>query len=165
MQILAATCKIDTLHDSLLHDHIICGILDSHLREELLKEQNLDLAKRIQICLAAELSKERKKAIETNESIHRLKNKRSSRYSNRKSASNVTGRQRQNKQPQTFKRNACKYRRDCHETFRRMAKCIPKATKYITSQLSVSQGPRRRVFVNFKQDMQSKATLKAIMMT
>ena len=49
------------------------------------------------------------------ESIHSLKNKRSSRYSNRKSASNVTGRQRQNKQPQTFKRNACKYRRDCHE--------------------------------------------------
>ena len=80
-----------------------------------MKEQNLDLAKRIQICLAAELSKERKKAIETNESIHSLKNKRSSRYSNRKSASNVTCRQRQNKQPQTFKRNACKYRRDCHE--------------------------------------------------
>lgn len=51
------------------------------------------------------------------------------------------------------------------ETLRRMAKCIPTATKYITSQLSVSQGPRRRVFVNFKQDMQSTATLKAITMT
>ena len=58
LRILAATCNFDTLHDSLLRDRIICGILESHLREELLKEQNLDLAKCIQISRATELSKE-----------------------------------------------------------------------------------------------------------
>ena len=66
LRILAATCNFEMLHDSLLPDRIICGILDSNLREELLKEQSLDLTKCIQMCRVAELSKARKKTIETN---------------------------------------------------------------------------------------------------
>ena len=60
LRILTATCNFHTLHDSLLRDRI-CGILDSHLRDELMKEQNLDLAKCVHsplICQAAKLSKE-----------------------------------------------------------------------------------------------------------
>ena len=60
LKILAATCNFETLHDSLLRDRIVCGILDSNLREELLNEQSLDLTECIQMCRAVELSKERK---------------------------------------------------------------------------------------------------------
>ena len=42
LRVLAATSNFDTLHGSLLRD-IVCGILHSHLRKELLKEQNMDL--------------------------------------------------------------------------------------------------------------------------
>ena len=126
LRILAATCNFDTLHDSLLRDRIIYCILDSHLREELLKEQNLYLAKCIQIGRAAELSKERKEVIETNESIHSLKNKTSSSYSNRKRGSNASGRK-----PETFgtKRTNTARIVTNRETVRRMAKRVPTATK------------------------------------
>ena len=91
-----------------------------------MKEHNLYLTKCIQIGRAAELSKERKKAIERNESIHSLKNERSSSYSNSKRGSNSTGRQ-----PQTFgtKRTNTAGIVTNRETVRRMAKRVPTATK------------------------------------
>ena len=97
LRILAATCNFEMLHDSLLRARIICGILDSNLREELLKEQSLDLTKCIQMCRAAELSKARKKTIETNESIHGVRDDKSDKR-NRKSRSNVAERRRSDKQ-------------------------------------------------------------------
>ena len=50
LTILAAQCNFETSDDSLLCNRIVCGILDSNLREKLLKEQSLDLTKCIQMC-------------------------------------------------------------------------------------------------------------------
>jgi hypothetical protein len=59
LKILASTCNYGALHDSLIRDRLICGINDSNLRERLLRVADLDLQKCLEICRAAELSKER----------------------------------------------------------------------------------------------------------
>lgn len=59
LKILASTCNYGALHDSLIRDRLICGISDSNLRERLLRVADLDLQKCLEICRAAELSKER----------------------------------------------------------------------------------------------------------
>jgi hypothetical protein len=59
LKILASTCNYGALHDSLIRDRLICGINDSNLREKLLRVADLDLQKCLEICRAAELSKER----------------------------------------------------------------------------------------------------------
>ena len=79
LKILASTCNYGALHDSLIRDRLICGINDSNLRERLLRVADLDLQKCLEICRAAELSKERIKTLETPSAsgleIHAVKHK------------------------------------------------------------------------------------------
>ena len=65
LKILASTCNYGALHDSLNRDRLICGISDSNVRERLLRIADLDLQKCLEICRAAELSKDRIKIHET----------------------------------------------------------------------------------------------------
>lgn len=53
LKVLASTCNFGTLRDSLVRDRIICGIQDKQLREDLLKEPDLNLEKCLQTCRAA----------------------------------------------------------------------------------------------------------------
>ena len=79
LKILASTCNYGALHDSLIRDRLICGINDSNLRERLLRVADLDLQKCLEICRAAELSKERIKTLETPSAsgleVHAVKHK------------------------------------------------------------------------------------------
>jgi hypothetical protein len=79
LKILASTCNYGVLHDSLIRDRFICGINDSNLRERLLRVADLDLQKCLEICRAAELSKERIKTLETPSAsgleVHAVKHK------------------------------------------------------------------------------------------
>ncbi|XP_070567222.1 uncharacterized protein [Ptychodera flava] len=75
LKILAATCNFGSLQESLIKDRLVCGINDSRLRERLLREADLDLEKCLQICRAAELSKESIKTIEVPTEVHAVKQK------------------------------------------------------------------------------------------
>ena len=57
----------------LVHDRIICGIQDKQLREDLLKESNLNLEKYLRTCRAA-LSKDQSKMLEPDQGeVHLVK--------------------------------------------------------------------------------------------
>lgn len=75
LRVLADTCNFGTVRDSLIRDRIVCGIQSSHVRERLLRESDLSLEKCIQICRAADLSKENVKTIEGQavEGVHAVK--------------------------------------------------------------------------------------------
>ena len=73
LKLLATTCNIGDLKDSLVRDRIICGIQGRRLREELLKIPDLDLQRCLSICRAAELSKTRTKTLEEGEAVNSLK--------------------------------------------------------------------------------------------
>ena len=64
LKLLASSCNFADLEDSLLRDRVVCGILDSNMRERLLKYANLHLNKCLQICRAAEFSKSRVRDLE-----------------------------------------------------------------------------------------------------
>ncbi|CAB4044661.1 Hypothetical predicted protein, partial [Paramuricea clavata] len=57
---LATTCNVEQLTDSLVRDRIVCGMCDDNLRENLLKVANSDLDKCIEACRATELTKEKR---------------------------------------------------------------------------------------------------------
>lgn len=75
LKVLASTCKFGDIKDSLIRDRIVCGINSATMRERLLREDSLTLDKCLQICRAAELSKENSKTLQgqTVEEIHALK--------------------------------------------------------------------------------------------
>ena len=54
----AAKCNYGQLVDSLVRDRIVCGIVDSHLRERLLRTHDLDLDRCVDMCRAAEITKQ-----------------------------------------------------------------------------------------------------------
>ncbi|XP_064646192.1 uncharacterized protein LOC135499377 [Lineus longissimus] len=58
IKIKAKDCEFDTLRDSLIKDRIVFGIRMDRTRERLLREKELTLTKAIDICRAAELTKE-----------------------------------------------------------------------------------------------------------
>ena len=45
LKTLASTCNFGEVADSLIRDRIVCGIADTHLRERLLRTQELNLDK------------------------------------------------------------------------------------------------------------------------
>lgn len=47
-------CDFGAMRDDLLTDRIVCGIRDPKIKDRLLREQNLDLAKAVNICKSAE---------------------------------------------------------------------------------------------------------------
>ena len=74
LKVLASTCNFGTLKDSLVCDRIICGIQDKQLREDLLKESDLNLEKCLRTCCAAALSKDQSKTLEPDQGeVHLVK--------------------------------------------------------------------------------------------
>ncbi|KAK5853431.1 hypothetical protein PBY51_007214 [Eleginops maclovinus] len=63
LRVLAKTCNFGTLRDSLIRDRIVCGINNVSMRERLLREKTMTLDTCIQLCRAAELSRENVKTI------------------------------------------------------------------------------------------------------
>ena len=63
LRLLARTCNFGTLRDSLIRDRIVCGGNNASMRERQLREKNLTLDTCLQLCRAAELSKENIKTI------------------------------------------------------------------------------------------------------
>ncbi|KAG5866941.1 hypothetical protein JTB14_008192 [Gonioctena quinquepunctata] len=51
---VAASCNFEQLQSSLITDRIVCGISDKRMKDRLLREENLELDKAIEICKAAE---------------------------------------------------------------------------------------------------------------
>ena len=64
LRMMANRCNFDNLTpDDVLRDRILFGIADSRVRERLLREDKLTLAKTVEICRAAEMSKAQIKAV------------------------------------------------------------------------------------------------------
>ncbi|CAM4713618.1 unnamed protein product [Leuciscus chuanchicus] len=63
LRVLAKTCNFGQLRDSLIRDRVVCGLNSTSMRERLLREKNMSLDTCIQLCRAAELSRENCKAI------------------------------------------------------------------------------------------------------
>ena len=63
LRILASTCEFETLKDGLIRDRIICGIQNQTMKERLLRKADLTIKKAIDICRAAEVSREQVKSL------------------------------------------------------------------------------------------------------
>ena len=65
LRTLAATCEFETLQDGLISDRIVCGngIRNQMVKERLLRETELTLQKAIDICRAADVSRQQVKTI------------------------------------------------------------------------------------------------------
>lgn len=57
------TCEFGELNDSLIKDKLECGITDNGLRERMLREQELDLKKAVNMCRATETVKTQAKEL------------------------------------------------------------------------------------------------------
>lgn len=64
LRLLSQNCEFGDLQESLLRDKIVCGITNNTVRDRLLRTDELTLAKAIQVCQAAEISKEEGLCIE-----------------------------------------------------------------------------------------------------
>lgn len=69
LKALAFTCEFGKLKDSLIKDRIVCGIENNKVRERLLAETSLSLAKCIDICRSAESTNKQLLEITNQESI------------------------------------------------------------------------------------------------
>lgn len=58
LRVLSQQCEFGELHESLLRDKIVCGVRNNTVRDRLLRTDDLSLSKAVQICQAAEMSKE-----------------------------------------------------------------------------------------------------------
>lgn len=63
LRTLASTCEFKDLKDGLIRDRIICGINNQNIRERLLRETDLTLEKTLNICRAAEHSRQQLKTM------------------------------------------------------------------------------------------------------
>ena len=75
---LSSECEIETHHDSLIKDMIVCGTNDNSLRERLLRESELTLPKAMSAGHAAEETrKHAREILQSNETIdlHSISNK------------------------------------------------------------------------------------------
>lgn len=59
----AKDCEFGNLHNSLVKDHIVCGIINDQVRGRLLREADLSLEKAIDICRASEITTTQVKAL------------------------------------------------------------------------------------------------------
>ncbi|CAG5019291.1 unnamed protein product [Parnassius apollo] len=67
LRVLSWQCDFGDLHESLLRDKIVCGIVNNTVRDRLLRTDDLTLSTAIQICQAAEITKEEILCIDGNE--------------------------------------------------------------------------------------------------
>lgn len=63
LRVLSQQCEFSELHESLLRDRIVCGVNNNTVRDRLLRTDDLTLVKALQLCQAAEMSKEDSKYI------------------------------------------------------------------------------------------------------
>ena len=63
LRTLAATCEFESLHDGLIRNRIVCSIKTQSLKERMLRENDLTLQKAIDICRAAETSRDQLKSL------------------------------------------------------------------------------------------------------
>lgn len=70
---LSSVCGFGALRDSLIKDSVICGVLDQDLKTRLLREDDLDLEKCMNICKAAELSQTQLKTLEAEAKVNLIK--------------------------------------------------------------------------------------------
>lgn len=83
LRTLAATCEFESLHDGLIRDRIVCGIKTQTLKERMLRENDVTLQKAIDICRAAETSRDQLKSLcggEKKNNIDTLRRDRRNRY-------------------------------------------------------------------------------------
>lgn len=70
---LSSVCGFGDLRDSLIKDSVICGVLDQELKTRLLREDDLNLEKCINICKAAELSQTQLKTLAAEDKVNVIK--------------------------------------------------------------------------------------------
>ena len=63
LRTLASTCEFENLKDGLIRDRIVCGIRNQTLKKRLFREADLTLKKAVDICSAAEISREQVKSL------------------------------------------------------------------------------------------------------
>lgn len=63
LRVLSQQCEFGELNESLLRDKIVCGVNNNTVRDRLLRSDDLTLSKAMQICQAAEMSKEESQCI------------------------------------------------------------------------------------------------------
>jgi hypothetical protein len=69
LRLKAKTCEFGEQEESLIHDYIVLGCPDVRLQERLLRENDLTLTKTLQICRAAEATKEQMKLLRTKSGV------------------------------------------------------------------------------------------------
>lgn len=72
LKLLSQDCKFEHLTDDLIKDRIVCGITNNVVRDRLLRTDDLNLAKAIQICEADEISRHESRQIEEANSSGRV---------------------------------------------------------------------------------------------
>jgi hypothetical protein len=60
-------CEFGMLREELIKDRLVCGILNSHMKERLLREEDLTLDRALDICHAAEISTQQLQGMENNQ--------------------------------------------------------------------------------------------------
>ena len=63
LKLKSKTCEFGTLNDSLIIDRVIMGLDSDSLRERLLRTHDLTLDKAVELCRAAEKSRQQSKAL------------------------------------------------------------------------------------------------------
>ena len=105
----AQHCEFDTLRDSFIQDKIVIGVNSKKVQERLLREEDLELNKAIQICTAAEEVKEQSQDISNGASsqvstqVDKISKKHHSQKSNQRSS------QKTNPKNKPGYINSCKY--------------------------------------------------------
>ena len=54
LKLKALTCQFEVLRDSMIRDRIVLGVTSQRVRGRLLREDNLNVSKAVEICQAAE---------------------------------------------------------------------------------------------------------------
>ena len=75
---LAKTCNFADLQVSLLRDRFVIGIKSNNMHKRLLQERSLNLSKCIDICRASETSEKQLRVIDSDEKVHKIRDKNAS---------------------------------------------------------------------------------------
>ena len=67
LQNVASTCQFGTLTEELIRDRLVIGLQDHTTKLRLLKEENLDMNKALNICRSSEIATQQLKAMKTEE--------------------------------------------------------------------------------------------------
>ena len=62
-----STCQFSTLTEELIRDHLVIGLQDHATKLRLLKEENLDMNKALNICRSSEITTQQLQAMKIEE--------------------------------------------------------------------------------------------------